>query len=163
MKEKEIFITLIDQNRNLIYKICQSYCPTADERKDLEQEIYIQIWNSFSKYDGRLNVSIWLYRIVLNTAISYCRSNFRHTSKKAEPDSMVISEFTKPEFEKDKNTRFLHEFIIQLNELDKALILLYLDDHSDKDIAEIMGISEKNVATKLSRIQQHIRTQIKHL
>ena len=158
--EKDQFISVIKENQNLIYKICYSYCSNSENRKDLQQEILLQLWNSFSKFDGRAKLSTWIYRIALNTAISYYRNDSKHRDKKINIDTSIIS-FSSFEYvpEQDENITLLYQFIENLNELDKALILLYLDDNKYKDIAEILGISETNVATKISRIKKILKEQ----
>jgi RNA polymerase sigma factor (sigma-70 family) len=161
--EKEKFISVIKDNQNLIYKICYSYCSNAENRKDLQQEILIQLWNSFSKYDGRVKLSTWIYRIALNTAISFYRNDSKHSDKKVSIDALIIS-LSNFEYvpEQDENITMLYQFIEKLNEMDKALILLYLDDNKQKDIAEVLGISETNVATKISRIKKILKEQFRN-
>ena len=161
--EKDQFISVIKENQNLIYKICYSYCSNSENRKDLQQEILLQLWNSFSKFDGRAKLSTWIYRIALNTAISYYRNDSKHRDKKINIDTSIIS-FSSFEYvpEQDENITLLYQFIENLNELDKALILLYLDDNKYKDIAEILGISETNVATKISRIKKVLKEQFRN-
>lgn len=125
-----------------------------------QQEILIQLWNSFSKFDGRVKISTWIYRIALNTAISFYRIDCKHNNKKVTINGSIIS---LPNFEyvpeQDENIVMLYQFINKLNKMDKALILLYLDDNKYKDIAEILGISETNVATKINRIKKILKEQ----
>ncbi|MEO6901778.1 MAG: sigma-70 family RNA polymerase sigma factor [Bacteroidia bacterium] len=158
--EKEEFISVIKNNQNLIYKICYSYCSDAENRKDLQQEILMQLWNSFSKFDGRVKISTWIYRIALNTAISFYRKDSKHTDKKVTLDSSIISLSNfESDAEQDEKIVLLYKFIERLDEIDKALILLYLDDNKYKDIADIIGITETNVATKISRIKKSLKAQ----
>ena len=158
--EKDKFISVIKENQNLIYKICYSYCSNSENRKDLQQEILLQLWNSFSKFDGRAKLSTWIYRIALNTAITFYRNDNKHSDKKVSIDASIIS-LSDFEYvpEQDENIAMLYQFIEKLNEMDKALILLYLDDNKYKDMAEILGISETNVATKISRIKKILKEQ----
>jgi RNA polymerase sigma-70 factor (ECF subfamily) len=158
--EKDKFISVINDNRNLIYKICYSYCCNVENRKDLEQEILIQLWKSFKKFDGRVKISTWIYRIALNTAISFYRNDRIRNGTKVPIDASIIS-LSNPEYdpELDQNISTLYHFIEKLDGLDKALILLYLDDNKYKDIADILGISETNVATKISRIKKSLKEQ----
>lgn len=156
--EKDKFISVIKDNQKLIYKICYSYCSNQENRKDLQQEILLQLWSSFSKFDGRVKISTWIYRIALNTAISFYRKDSKHSEKSDSLDESIISiSNLEIETEKDKNISMLFHFIEQLNELDKALILLYLDDNKYHEIADILGISETNVATKISRIKKRLK------
>lgn len=156
--EKDKFISIIKANQNLIFKICYSYCSNPENRKDIQQEVLIQLWNSFSKFDGRVKISTWIYRIALNTAISYYRKECRHNDKKISIDASIIStSYFEYVPEQDENIILLYQFIENLNEMDKALILLYLDDNKYKTIAEILGISETNVATKINRIKKNLK------
>ena len=158
---KDRFISVVKENQNLIFKICNSYCSNPEDRKDLQQEIMIQLWSSLKKFDGRVKISTWIYRIALNTAISFYRKDSRYKEKTASVDESIISlpDF-EPDAEQEEKLALLYRFIDGLNEMDKALILLYLDDNSYKAMAEILGISETNVATKISRIKHSLRAQI---
>ena len=158
--EKEKFISVIKDNQKLIYKVCNSYCSNPDNRKDLEQEIFVQLWQSFKKFDGRVKISTWIYKIALNTAISFYRKNGKYNNNRVKLDTSIIS---LPNFEDDSEQSelisTLYRFIENLNGLDKALILLYLDNNKHKEIAETLGISETNVATKISRIKKNLKEQ----
>jgi len=157
--EKDKFISVIKDNQNLIFKICYSYCSDSENRKDLQQEILIQLWNAFTKFDGRVKISTWIYRIALNTAISFYRKDCKHKDKKVTIDASIISlsNLESDGSEIDMKIVMLYQFIERLNEMDKALILLYLDDNKYKDIADILGISETNVATKINRIKKNLK------
>lgn len=156
--EKETYISVIKEHQNLIYKICFTYCSEEEDRRDLQQEILIQLWNALSKYDGRVKMSTWVYRIALNTAISFYRSGRKHKSNKQTLDESIISLPDMSEnTELNEQIAMLYQVIEQMNSLEKALILLYLDGNKYRDIAEIMGITETNVATKISRIKQQIK------
>lgn len=161
--EKEQFVSLMKEHQNLIFKICHSYCANAENRKDLQQEIFIQLWKSFKKFDGRVKISTWIYKVALNTAIFFYRKDSKHNNNKTVSlDADVITlVHAEPDTVLDENIALLYKFIGQLNELDKALILLYLDDNKQKDVAEILGLSETNVATKISRIKKSLKEQFK--
>lgn len=159
--ERDKFISVIKDHKNLIFKICYSYCKNPENRKDLQQEILMQLWSSFSKFDGHVKISTWIYKIALNTAIFYYRNDCKHNDKKVTIDASIISlsNFESDGSEIDENIIMLNQFIERLNEMDKALILLYLDDNKYKDIADILGISESNVATKINRIKKNLKVQ----
>ena len=141
--EKETFIRVIKDNQNLFYKICFTYCQHPENRKDLQQEILMQLWNSFSKFDGRVKVSTWIYRVALNTAISFYRNDWKHTTQKVRLDTSVIAlTHVAEDAEQDDRIVMLYRVIEGLNEMDKALILLYLEDTSYKDMADILGPEE---------------------
>ncbi len=159
---KEKFIATIRDNQNLIYKICYSYCYKPELRKDLEQEILLQLWRSFNSFDGRVKISTWMYRVALNTAISFLRNDEKFENKNRSIDESIISlPNNEYEIEQDENVVLLYEFINMLNGLDKALILLYLDDYKYKEISTVLGISESNVSTKMYRIKNNLKEQFK--
>ena len=158
-QEQERFLNLVLEHRKIIYKICHAYCRDPEDKKDLEQEIILQLWHSADKYDDQYKASTWIYRIALNVAISFLR---RETSRKKRisPVDQEIIELVEDDRESEEQTaniQLLYQFINQLDELNRALILLYLEDHPHRDIAEILGISESNVATKISRIKQQLK------
>lgn len=156
--EKDKFISVIRENQNLIYKICYSYCSNSEDQKDLQQDILIQLWNSFRKFDGRVKISTWIYRIALNTAISFYRKDSRYKMKTVALDASIISlSAFEPDTGCDEKIILLHKFIERLNEIDKALILLYLDNNSYKDMSEVLGITETNVATKINRVKKKLK------
>jgi RNA polymerase sigma-70 factor (ECF subfamily) len=154
----DLFLSVIETNKGIIYKVANSYCIDTEDRKDLVQEIVLKLWKSFDSYDERFKYSTWIYRIALNTAISFYR---KEKSRKAitNPFSEIL--FNVADFKDNKqieeSTIFLNQFISELKELDKALMLLYLEEKSHKEMAEIIGISETNVATKISRIKNILK------
>jgi RNA polymerase sigma factor (sigma-70 family) len=157
--EKE-FIELVNHNRALIFKVCNLYCHDPESRKDLFQEIVLQLWKSYPGFIGKSAHSTWIYRVALNTSIS----NFRKESKKPGKTSINIYEFEIPDqsptFEKD-NSSALHLAINKLSELEKAIILLYLDEKSYDEISEIIGISNSNVGVRLNRIKTKLSKLLK--
>jgi RNA polymerase sigma-70 factor (ECF subfamily) len=158
--EKDKFIEVIKENRNLIFKVCYTYCRDQENRKDLEQEILFQLWKSFEKFDGRVKISTWIYRIALNTAISFYRNDNKYIGKTVAFDESIISVSShEQDLEQDENITLLYQFIDKLSVLDKALMLLYLDNNKYMEIADILGISESNVATKISRIKKTLKNQ----
>ena len=148
------FLKLIQDNQRIIFKICNSYCHTKRDREDLAQEIIYQLWKSGKNFNPDYKFSTWMYRIALNVAISFYR---KWEKRKPEiPLSETLIEFEDkdegaPETEEKINR--LQQFINELKELDRALMILYLEDKSYKEIAEIIGITETNVATKINRIK----------
>jgi RNA polymerase sigma-70 factor (ECF subfamily) len=158
--DKEQFIAIIKEHQALIYKVCCSYCQNAEDRNDLQQDILLQLWSALDKFDGRVKMSTWIYRITLNTAISFYRKNKKHYEKKARIDENIISlPAIEIDYQQKENIQLLYQFINKLNDFDKALILLYLDDYSHEEIAEILGITKTNVATKIGRIKQVLKNQ----
>ncbi len=156
--EREKFITIIKSNQRLIYKVCYTYCRDTESRKDLEQEILVQLWKSLPRFDGRAKLSTWIYKIALNTAFLFYRNEEKHTKHKAILDESV---FQIPDgnqsLEQEEKIVELYRFIDNLDELDKALMMLYLDNNKHKDIADILGITQTNVATKISRMKGRMK------
>ncbi len=152
--DKEQYIRIIDENRGLLYKVCVSFCHDPDDRKDLEQEILIKIWNGLKKFDGQAKISTWIYRVALNTAISFYRSEKKRGHKAPVEAALNLHDF--PET-KNADVELLYSFIGELNELDKALMLLYLDDIRYAEIGAILGITPTNVATKIGRIKKQLK------
>jgi RNA polymerase sigma factor (sigma-70 family) len=153
------FLLLVDEHKKILFKVAHLYCRNPHSRDDLIQEMILQLWRSFHRYDERFRFSTWMYRVALNVAISFYRSETR-TSHKAVSLGDSILEVATPSAELSEwedDLRLLQKFIDQLNELDRALLLLYLDGNSYSTIAEILGISETNVGTKINRIKQRIR------
>ena len=152
------FQTLLDEHKKILYKVCNSYCRNRDDREDLAQEIIIQLWRSFGKFDARYRFSTWMYRVALNVAISFYRregSRTRHVIS-GEEDRLVAIHDTESQPE---DIRLLYQFIAALDPLSKALVLLYLEGNNYQEIASVLGISETNVATKLSRLKQTMKQE----
>lgn len=156
----DIFLSVIETHKGIIYKIANSYCTCAENRNDLIQEIILKLWQAFDDYDSQYKHSTWIYRIALNTAISYYR---KEKIRKNTVHAFSETVFDMAGFEKhlpaEDNSLLLNQFIAALKELDKALMLLYLEEKSHKEIAAIIGISETNVATKIGRIKAALKQQ----
>ena len=148
------FLSVIQSNKGIIYKVANSYCKNASDRQDLVQEIMVQLWKSFDKYTDQYKYSTWMYRIALNVAISFYRKETRR-KQVTNPLSEGILNYVENDVEGEieDNIKILQQFISELKDLDKAIMLLYLEEKSQKEIAEIIGISETNVATKIGRVK----------
>lgn len=159
--EAQAFETRLDEHRGIVYKIANSYCLDGAERDDLVQEICLQLWRSYPRFDSERRFSTWMYRVALNTAISYSRVRGVRESRAAPFDEATTSglEAALPD-ERDERVELLYGFLRRLGELDRALMVLYLEDRSHREIAEILGVSETNVGTKLSRLKQKIRREM---
>ncbi|WP_373395626.1 sigma-70 family RNA polymerase sigma factor [Algoriphagus halophilus] len=168
MQSKQIdkpseFIELLQTNKGILYKVARSYCNSEEERKDLIQEITFHVWKAFPNYDDKFKFSTWLFRIALNVAISYLRKETKR-KKINEAIQVDLIELTNTKEDPiDHQIGILYASISELNAFDKALMLLYLDENSYREIAEIMGISESNVATKISRIKKVIKEKFQKL
>jgi RNA polymerase sigma factor (sigma-70 family) len=153
------FLQLIRDNKGILFKISNSYCRNRDDREDLMQEIIYQLWKSARGFDSNRKFSTWMYRIALNVAISYYRRQQRSGLRIAFGGELHLMELAdhQPETDTDEKIGLLQQFISGQNELDKALMILYLEERPYREIAEILGITETNVATKLSRIKGRLK------
>ncbi len=150
---------MVNENQAIINRVCFLYTNSADDRLDLKQEILIQLWKAYPKFNRQSKLSTWIYRVALNTAIS----NFRKTKRKIQYQELRPDDCKIPGIENDlairEDTIKMYRLIYQLNDLDKAIILLYLDGQPYSVIADIVGISETNVGTKISRIKSKLKDQ----
>ena len=165
LEKKQKFISTLDAHKKIIYKIVNSYCPNKENRKDLEQEIIIQLWNTFDRYDPQYKYSTWMYRIALNVAISYYRKEKKgliQTDFYNEESVYTIADEQEYDTSLDINISLLQDFIDKLNVLNKAMLLLYLEEKSYEEIAAILGITKTNVATKISRLKQQLKKEFKN-
>ena len=148
------FIAMIQANERVIYKVCYLYTTPRNTLNDLYQEVVLNLWKSFPKFRQECKVSTWIYRIALNTCISFIRKD------KNVPEIVSLTlenDRTDDDDETEAMLRKLYRMINQLGQLEKSIILLYLEDKSYEEISEITGLTVTNVATKLSRIKEKLR------
>jgi RNA polymerase sigma factor (sigma-70 family) len=159
---RDRFQVLLREHDRIVFKVAAMYCRDVEDRKDLAQEICVQAWRSFSSYDDTRPFSTWLYRVALNVAISSMRRFSLRKKFIAEmPEGfMDIADDRAGPHEPDERLQALRAFIGHLDPLNRALMLLYLEDRSYREIGEALGISETNVATKINRLKQRIRAGI---
>jgi RNA polymerase sigma-70 factor (ECF subfamily) len=159
---RDRFQALLREHEKIVFKVAAMYCRDVEDRRDLAQEICVQAWRSFRSYDATRPFSTWMYRVALNVAISSLRSashRKKYMAEMAEGAVDVADENAGPH-EPDERLRALHAFIGQLEPMSRALMLLYLEDRTYREIGESLGISETNVATKINRLKQRIRSGI---
>ncbi len=156
------FEEILNEHKGIIFKIVNYYCKNVDDRKDLEQEIMIQIWLSHKKYNDTYAWSTFIYRIALNVSIS-----FYHKEKRVKNNFLKVKLFTEMQdcddspLISDHDLRILDDFIFQLNDINKALMILYLQSKTYAEIAEILGVSATNVSTKINRMKTQLKTYFK--
>jgi RNA polymerase sigma factor (sigma-70 family) len=153
MSKADQFEALLKTHERVLFKVASLYAARAEDRRDLVQEIRVQLWRAFSSYDETRSFSTWMYRIALNVAISSVRK------QKTAPSSLENVQIAVPFSAPDERIQFLQQFMARLDEINRALLALYLEEHSYAEISEILGISETNVATKISRLKQKIRKE----
>jgi RNA polymerase sigma-70 factor (ECF subfamily) len=159
----ELFMEIIGDNIGCILSISRSFTTNRHDREDLVSDIMLELWNSFQTFRNESKVSTWLYRVALNTAMNNRRKKNKHAifsflgdANQALPLEWLVQE----EQDTSDEVTLLYECIDALNEINKALILLYLNGNSYDEIAEVMGMSKTNVGTRLARIKETIRTNI---
>lgn len=162
MTEKEqqhIFEQWLSQHKALVFKVVRAYAFTAMDQDDLFQEISIQVWRSVTAFRQESSVTTWLYRIALNTAIKWVRKERKHQQDgNLEEVEHVLQENKMPV---DERLVWLYEEISRLDEIDRSVTLLMLDNFSYKEMADILGITESNVGVKINRIKKHLISKSK--
>lgn len=154
------FELAVENHKGIIYKVANSYCKDDDDRKDLVQEIVIQLWKSFHRFNNSVKLSTWIYRVALNVAISFYRKDSKRKNASIGLSESLIAVLPENEPEETENQiTQLQQFIAELKDMDRALMILYLEDRSQKEMGEIMGITETNVSTKIARIKEKLKTK----
>lgn len=151
------FIAVLDAHKGIVYKVANAYCRDDANRQDLIQEIILQLWLSFPSYDESYRLSTWIYRIALNVSISFYRKESRRRSinQTLPPQILILPEERGGEIQTHLDR--LYAFIRNLKELDRAIILLYLEENSHKEIADILGLTPTNISTRIMRIKQKLK------
>jgi RNA polymerase sigma-70 factor (ECF subfamily) len=162
-EQQHFFEGIIEQHKGILFKVSRAYCPNAEDRQDLIQEMMIQIWQSIHKYNDHYKITTWLYRILLNVAISFYRKSSKRARKYTELPEQMAEIPVEDKSENERQLNLLDQFISELKEIDKALMILYLEDKSHTEIAEILGLSVSNVGTKIGRIKDKLKTRFSQL
>lgn len=151
------FLEIIEENKKLIYKVSQMYCDSTIDKKDLFQEIIANLWKAYPSFKGNSKISTWIYKISLNTAISWFRDYLKNKNH------IEYTNFV-PNLTEDSNLDEINEQLYtaigHLGKIDKAIILLMLDGYSYDDISGIIGLTKTNVATKINRIKQKLKNHL---
>ncbi len=151
------FVVQLKQNQNIIHKICRLYTSDSDSHKDLFQEITIQLWKAFPKFRGDSKFSTWAYRVALNTAITLYRKSTRNIKTvEYEKHSFFISQ-EDYNSDEEEQLKLMYKAVHQLNDIEKALIFMYLEDKDYTEISETLGITEVNARVKMNRIKGKLK------
>jgi RNA polymerase sigma-70 factor, ECF subfamily len=159
-RQKDQFLDILEKNIGIIIKIARAYSKTLHDKEDLINDITLELWKSFGRFKGDSKISTWIYRIALNTSMNYKRKRekdrlfFLDDLKQIENLSWLIEQ---PD---SSHSEILYQCIDELNQLNKAIILLYLDGNSHDEISDITGISKTNVGTRISRIKEQIKNLV---
>lgn len=151
------FISLLKQHQKIIYKVCKLYMDMHSEREDLFQEITLQAWKAYGSFRGESKFSTWLYRVSLNTAITYFR---KEKKRQVIYTTDALPDRSEEAFEPiEEQVHMMYAAIGELSKIDKAIVMLYLEDFSYNEIGDMMGITANNVAVKMNRIKMKLRTE----
>ncbi|WP_231427591.1 RNA polymerase sigma factor [Pedobacter sp. Leaf250] len=161
MKEAEnIFLSLINQHKAIIHKVSKMYMDDAEQQRDLFQEIVMQLWKAYPTFKGNSKFSTWMYRVALNTALVYFKKDNRKVDKTPLDENIDVIDINENE-SKEEKLAYLYKAVQELNAIEKALIFLFLENQSHKEIAENLGISEVNARVKLNRTKEKLQFIIK--
>lgn len=154
---EQSFVQQLKENQNIIHKICRLYTNDSDAHKDLFQEVTIQLWKAFPKFRGDSKFSTWAYRVALNTAITLYRKSTRTIkTSEYEKHSFYISQ-EDYNSEEEEQLKLMYKAVYTLNDIEKALVFMYLEDANYTEIAETLGISEVNARVKMNRIKGKLK------
>jgi RNA polymerase sigma factor (sigma-70 family) len=155
------FAALLEEHRRILHKVARAYGRGEEDRRDLVQEMAAQLWRAFPRFDDRLRFSTWMYRVCLNVAISYVRRESVRARHLHPGDPALLEEHAeRVGFSGDRDLRLLEAFLAGLDELDRALMLLYLDGCPHRAIGDVLGISETNVGTRIGRLKERLRREL---
>ncbi|MBN1971467.1 MAG: RNA polymerase sigma factor [Candidatus Delongbacteria bacterium] len=152
--DQAYFLNQINENSGIIHKICRIYSNSLLESEELKQEIIFQLWKSYPSYENKAKFSTWMYKISFNTAIAGIRRNWREIKPENFDENLIMDDYQNLDY--DERIKDLYRAISQLSKIDKAIIMLYLEENSYNEISEIMGISEKNVSVRIVRIKDKL-------
>lgn len=151
------FVEQLEKHQNIVHKVCRLYTNNYDAHNDLFQEITIQLWKNYPKFRGDAKFSTWMYRVALNTAISLYRKSTRTVKTQDITDFAYKIKATDYDDTEEQQLKALYKAIHKLNDIDKALIFLYLEDKPYKEISETLGISSVNARVKMNRAKEKLK------
>jgi len=154
---QEKFVTLLEENQNIVHKVCRLYTNNREQHNDLFQEVTIQLWRAFPKFRGDAKFSTWMYRVALNTAITLYRKSKRTVQTQDFDDVMFRISSEEYDDTVEQQLKVMYNAIKDLNDIEKALVFLYLEDKNYKEISETMGITEVNARVKMNRVKGKLK------
>jgi len=151
------FVDLLEEHQNIVHKVCRLYTNSQDQHNDLFQEITIQLWKAFPKFRGEAKFSTWMYRVALNTAITLYRKSKR--SIQTQDYDSVMFKISSEEYDDtvEQQLKLMYAKIKELNDIEKALVFLYLEDKNYREISDTLGITEVNARVKMNRVKGKLR------
>lgn len=153
------FLQLIQQNKGIIHKVCGLYGSSLHNRQDLFQEILVQLWRAFPRYRGDAKISTWMYRVALNTAITDFRKQTR-TISSVPLENTSIGDFAEETDETSEKWAMVRQAIEGLSEIEKAIVMLYLEERSYEEMEDVLGISQTTLRVKMNRIKEKLKKRV---
>ena len=153
------FLEKIESHKGMIFKVSKMYVDHQEDREDLYQEIVFQLWKSYQKFEGKSQFSTWLYRVSLNTALTFLKSEKRKPDNAFLHENLDVAEESQDD--KEVQLQLFYKAVHELNPIEKALIFLFLEDQNHKEISETLGITEVNARVKLNRTKEKLQQIIK--
>jgi RNA polymerase sigma-70 factor, ECF subfamily len=153
--QKQNFIRIIKFNQGIIRSLCKAYYASYEDQKDAYQDIILQLWKSFNTFRGESEVSTWLYRVSLNTLLT----KVRNERNKVVTDPLLISDLITPMAMADDDKELLSIVIQSLKDVDKAIVILFLEGYKNKEISQMLDITPTNVSTRLNRVKTELKTK----
>lgn len=157
--QKQNFIRIIDSAKGIIKSLCKAYYVSHEDQKDAFQDIVLQLWKSIETFRGECEINTWVYRVSLNTLLAKVRSEKR----KIATESMDASDLSVSGAMVDGDVELLKLVIQSLKDLDKAIVILFLDGYKNKEISEILNLTPTNVSTRLNRVRAELKAKFKNL
>ncbi len=153
------FLEKIESHKGMIFKVSKMYVDHQEDREDLYQEIVFQLWKSYQKFEGKSQFSTWLYRVSLNTALTFLKSEKRKPDNAFLHENLDVAEESQDD--KEVQLQLFYKAVQEINPIEKALIFLFLEGQNHKEISENLGISEVNARVKLNRTKEKLQQIIK--
>jgi RNA polymerase sigma-70 factor (ECF subfamily) len=159
MSSQEFFNTFVKEQTGIITKICRAYTDNEDDFQDYFQEVALQLWRSYKSFNYQSKVSTWVYRVALNVCLTHFKKHKRNVAT-TSLDNIHFEPYHNSDSAEAEQLEYLYKAIRQLKEIDRAIILLYLEDKSYKDVSEIMGLTVTNIGAKINRIKNQLKSII---
>ncbi len=162
--QEKTFLTALEKNQQKLFRVCSVYGKDLEDTKDLFQEVLINIWKSMSSFKGDSSLETWMYRITLNVCLRFRSNRIKKQERFIRLDSLQIDKIKNDLIESEENESLvrLRNCIKLLNEADRAVISLYLEQLPYLEISKILGLSENNIAVKIKRIKKKLLNCLNH-
>tara|TARA_R110000851_G_scaffold23119_1_gene67948 strand:- start:255 stop:758 length:504 start_codon:yes stop_codon:yes gene_type:complete len=157
-KQKSLFLSELEENQDKLYRLCSIYSDNNEDSKDLFQEVLVQIWKSMSAFKGNSSIGTWMFRIALNVCLRFKSKYTKNQNRFIRLDSIAIINISSEVEDKSNDEKLiaLRKCVTKLNDAEKAIVALYLEELAYREISEILGLSENHIAVKIKRIKSKL-------